>query len=412
MKALETTAKKIAVGWPALLRNHARRPTVALPQTATTAFAPRKIVFVSDAIYPYMKGGKEKRLHEITKRLVAMGHEVHIYTMQWWSRPEKTVVEDGVHLHALCKHHAMYQGSRRTIKEGLLFGLACFKLLWVQFDVLDVDQMPFFPIFSTWTVCALRGRKLYATWHEALSRQDWISYMGSSGIIAELIERLSIRLPYRITAASLHTKNLLATLHGRVKGVELVTSGIDAALLQGVPSAPIHIDVLYVGRLVKDKNVDKLISAIGILAPAHPDLRCVIIGQGLEKLRLQQQVADSGLQDNVSFLEPLAEAADVYAHMKAAKVFCSPSAREGFGITSLESLACGTPVITSDSPSNAARHLVQNGQNGSIVPPEPTALASAILHWISLPQLPDIAAQTSGYDWHQLAEKQAEVYTL
>jgi len=405
-----------------LLKNLAWRPRPTAARTADApapaqevvrgSFVPRKIVFVSDAIYPYMKGGKEKRLHEITKRLAAMGHDVHIYTMHWWPDRDLVQREDGVYLHALCKQYEMYHGDRRTIKEGILFGLACFKLLRVRFDVLDVDHMPFFPVFSTWVVCLLRGRRLYATWHEALSHKEWVGYMGSSGIIAALIERLSTRLPYRITAASLHTKDLLASIHGRVKGVELVASGIDASLLRTVQSAPIRLDVLYVGRLVKDKHVDELIRAIGILAPSRPEIRCVIIGKGVERARLEQQVADAGLQENVSFLDPLPNAADVYAYMKAAKVFCLPSVREGFGIASLEALGCGTPVITIDSPANAARHLVQNDQNGSVVALEPAALADAILHWISRVQRPDIAAQAADYDWHQLAEKQAEVYTL
>jgi glycosyltransferase involved in cell wall biosynthesis len=377
-----------------------------------STFTPQKIVFVSDAIYPYMKGGKEKRLHEITKRLAAMGHDVHIYTMHWWPGTDRVVWENGVYLHAICRHHEMYHGNRRTIKEGILFGLACFKLFSVRFDVLDVDHMPFFPIFSAWTVCLLRGRKLYATWHEALSHKEWVGYMGVGGIIASLIERLSIHLPYRITAASLHTKHLLATIHGRVNGVEIVASGIDTSLLHSVQSATVRVDVLYVGRLVKDKNVDKLILAVGILAAAHPEIRCVIIGQGIEKLRLQQQVADAKLEENVLFMDPLPDEAKLYAYMKAAKVFCSPSVREGFGIVSLEALGCGTPVITVNSPTNAARQLVQDGQNGSLVDLDPNAIAEAILYWISLDQRPDIAALTEGYDWHHLAEKQAEVYTL
>jgi glycosyltransferase involved in cell wall biosynthesis len=401
-----------------LLKNIIWRPTRAAklgvgPAMVTQkTFVPRKIVFVSDAIYPYMKGGKEKRLHEITKRLAAMGHDVHIYTMHWWAEPDKVVPEDGVYLHAICKHYEMYHGDRRTIREGILFGLACFKLLGVRFDVLDVDHMPFFPIFSTWIVCCLRGRKLYATWHEALSHQEWVNYMGPSGIIAALVEQLSIRLPYRITAASMHTKDLLASIHGRVKGIELVASGIDASLIRAVQSAPINLDVLYVGRLVKDKNVDKLILAIDILAQTHPKIRCIIIGSGVEKSRLLSQVDKLKLNDNISFLDPLPEAADVYAYMKAAKVFCSPSVREGFGIASLEALGCGTPVITIDSPGNAARHLVQNGQNGSVVNLAPPALAEAILHWMSFDQRPVIAAQAADYDWHQLAQKQAEVYML
>lgn len=400
-----------------LLKNLVWRPQRTkvmhtLPQAIEYLFAPRRIVFVSDSVYPYMMGGKEKRLHEITKRLADMGHDVHIYTMHWWKESATTKIESGVHLHAICRHYEMYKGDRRTIKEGVLFGLACFKLFWVRFDVLDVDHMPFFPIFSTWIVCLLRRRKLYATWHEALSHQDWVNYMGRGGLIAALIERICIGLPHRITAASAHTKELLETIHGRVKRVELVASGIDTSLLQTVQSLSVHCDVLYVGRLVKDKNVDMLISAIGITARTYPSIHCIIIGQGIEKSRLKRMVIRKKLQPNITFLDPLPEAADVYAFMKAAKVFCSASSREGFGITSLEALGCGTPVITTNSPANAARHLVHDGQNGSIVSSTPEAIAEAIMHWTDTAQKPDISNHVTEYDWDHLAQKQARVYTL
>ena len=135
----------------------------------------------SPTIYPYNKGGKEKRLYELSTRLAAMGHDVHIYTMHWWKSAGKSRVENGVHLHAISNYHEMYNGQRRSIKEGILFGLACFKLLSVKFDVLDVDHMPFFPVFSAWVVCVLRRKRLYATWHEVLSRKDWTAYMGVPG---------------------------------------------------------------------------------------------------------------------------------------------------------------------------------------------------------------------------------------
>ena len=398
-----------------LLKNLAWRPQktkVAQSLPTKHVFVPRRIVFVSDSIYPYMMGGKEKRLHEITKRLADMGHDVHIYTMHWWEGSDTIKTESGVHLHAICRHYEMYKGDRRTIKEGVLFGLACFKLFWVRFDVLDVDHMPFFPILSTWIVCAIRRRKLYATWHEALSHRDWINYMGSKGLIAAFIERICISLPHRITAASAHTKELIGTIHGRVKRVELVASGIDTSLLQSVSSYPVQCDVLYVGRLVKDKNVDMLISAVGIVVRSYPLLQCIIIGRGIEKSRLRRKIARMNLQQNVTFLDPLPDAADVYAFMKSAKVFCSASSREGFGITTLEALGCGTPVITTNSPANAARHLVHDGQNGSVVSPTPKALAEAIKYWTEATQKPNITTQVIEYDWDHLAQKQAWVYTL
>ncbi len=59
----------------------------------------QRIAFVSDAVYPFNKGGKEKRLYEISQRLVKEGREVHIYTMKWWEGP-RTLKQNGVYLHS------------------------------------------------------------------------------------------------------------------------------------------------------------------------------------------------------------------------------------------------------------------------------------------------------------------------
>ena len=43
-----------------------------------------RIAFVYDAVYPYVLGGGEKRVWEIARRMVARGHEVHLFGMQFW----------------------------------------------------------------------------------------------------------------------------------------------------------------------------------------------------------------------------------------------------------------------------------------------------------------------------------------
>lgn len=379
-----------------------------------TASRPKKIVFATDSIYPYFKGGKEKRLFEISRHLATMGYEVHIYTMHWWRDIDasKHRMEHGVHLHAICNYYEMYKNDRRTIKEGVMFGLACLKLFRVSFDVLDVDHMPFFPVISTWIVCKLRRKKFYGTWHEALSLQDWKDYMGAKGVLASAIERFTIRLPHAITAASQHTKEQLASVHGRAERVGLVASGIDASLIANTPPADIRCDVLYVGRFVKDKNVSKLISAIHILAQQTPDIRCVIVGHGVELRRLQDQAQRLGIQQNIQFLPPLAEAAEIYAYMKAARVFCLPSIREGFSIVTLEALACGTPVVTTDSPANAAQRMVKQGESGSIVDCSPKHLARAMGEWLEHSQKPELPLKVAEYDWQVLAKQQVELYSI
>jgi glycosyltransferase involved in cell wall biosynthesis len=46
-----------------------------------------KIAFVTDVAYPYIKGGAEKRIYELSRRLAASGHDVHVYSIQWWDGP-------------------------------------------------------------------------------------------------------------------------------------------------------------------------------------------------------------------------------------------------------------------------------------------------------------------------------------
>lgn len=370
------------------------------------------IIYVSDAIYPYNKGGKEKRLYELSTRLARLGHEVHIYTMHWWPTPEQTRMEHGVLLHAISKYYPLYNGDKRSIKEGVMFGLACLKLMTVKFDALDVDHMPFFPIYAAWIVCTLRGKRFFGTWHEALSRQDWLNYMGLAGNIAAAIERISIHMPQTIIAASVPTQLGIRTRLHRTKRVSLVTSGIDSAEIASVKVAKIPCDVLYVGRLVKDKHIDVLVEAIALLAPKRPRIHCVVIGHGIEEDNLRELINDRGLTNCVHLLAPLAKSQQVYAHMKAAKVFCLPSTREGFGIVALEALGCGTPVVTTNAVANAAQDLIQDGVDGSIVALEPSSLAAALEGWITRPRPKHIKGKAAGYDWDYLAATQSEIYAL
>ena len=67
-----------------------------------------KIAYVYDAVYPWIKGGGEKRIHEISKRLVECGHEVHWFGIKWWEG-ESTTQQNGV--------YALHQFRIRTIQR-------------------------------------------------------------------------------------------------------------------------------------------------------------------------------------------------------------------------------------------------------------------------------------------------------
>ena len=69
-----------------------------------------KIAFVYDAVYPWIKGGAEKRIYEIGKRL-ADKHEVHWYGIRWWDGKE-TIEHDGIILHGVCELNGAFYKRR------------------------------------------------------------------------------------------------------------------------------------------------------------------------------------------------------------------------------------------------------------------------------------------------------------
>jgi glycosyltransferase involved in cell wall biosynthesis len=366
-----------------------------------------RIAFVSDAAYPFHTGGKETRLYEISKRLAQRGRDVHIYTMKWWRGPRRVCL-DGVWFHAICKQRPLYTKGHRSIGQALVFGLATLRLLTARFDALDVDHMPFFPLFTARLVCALRRKPLFATWHEVWGREYWQTYLGRLGVIGSLVERLAFRMPRVIISNSDQTTRRLEGVAPTVR-VETVQLGVDFQRIDAVAPAPLSSDVMYAGRLLSHKNVDVLLEAIALARLQHPGIRCLVVGEGPERERLETLARRLGLASNVHFIDFVPSHDELFALMKASRAFVLPSEREGFGAVVLEANACGLPVVTVQHPDNAARHLIRNGENGYVSQLSPEPLAHTILH--CLDEHPQLAAREAvekhfvGNDWSVVADR-------
>lgn len=369
---------------------------------------PRTIAFVSDAVYPYNKGGKETRLFEITTRLADRGHDVHIYCMKWW--PGKADrIENGVHLHGICPYISLYKGKIRSIKQGVLFGLSCFKLLFASFDSIDVDHMPFFPLYSVRIVCWLKGKKMNATWHEVWGTEYWKTYVGLyKGMLAGLIESVSVKLPDTICAVSELTATRLKKQLGYSNKLVVIPNGIDLRGITSAKKSTQKSDIIFAGRLLAHKNVDVLLEAIAELKQTLPNIRAIIVGEGPEKTKLQKQVKTLHIEKNVIFLPFKDDIKDLYGLIKASKVFVLPSTREGFGLVVLEANACGIPVITIDHPDNAAKDLIDGG-NGKVVKLNAENISQNILDQLSKSKFKQ-PKKIFDFDWNVLISKFEQVY--
>jgi glycosyltransferase involved in cell wall biosynthesis len=367
-----------------------------------------KIAYVYDAVYPWIKGGAEKRIYEISKRLVERGHEVHLFGIKWWEG-ERDIAVDRVYLHGIGKWDNLYVEGRRSIKEGLYFGFKTLTGLKGDFNVIDCQEFPYFSCFSAKMISWLKKSKLVITWHEVWG-DYWFEYLGKKGIFGRSVEKLTTKLTEGNVAVSERTKEDLERIG--VKGdVQVIPNGIDFGEIEKIRASEEESDIIFAGRLIKEKNVDLLIKAAELVKKEILDVKCMIIGDGPEKRELEKLATDLEMDNNIKFTGFLKNHDDVISYMKSSKVFVLPSTREGFGIVALEANACGLPVVTVNHERNAACDFINDG-NGCICELSEGDIAKKIL--VAIDKKEDMGRKciefSRKYDWNRMADLTESTY--
>lgn len=364
-----------------------------------------KIAFVYDVVYPWVKGGVEKRIYELARRL-AREHEVHVYGYKLWEGRDE-IEREGIFYRGTVKVDlsGLYVSGRRSLLPPLLHSLKLPALMkGERFDVVDCQASPYLPSYS---LRLLDMKNVLITWHEFWG-DYWLEYLGSAGSLARGVERGLFSFKRHIAVSRKTELDLLEA--GLRKPISVVPNGIDLKLVKEVRPADLESDFIFVGRLIREKGVGDLIGALARIKPELPDFRAVIVGDGPERAHLERLVTEMSLEENVIFTGFLGEYSDVIALMKSSKVFAFPSRREGFGMVVLEAMASGIPVVTSDHPMNASRFLVEDGKTGFVVNTGklPGTLLMALERWKRMGRF---ASRCAGaYDWDRIVEELLNVY--
>jgi glycosyltransferase involved in cell wall biosynthesis len=172
--------------------------------------------------------------------------------------------------------------------------------------------------------------------------------------------------------------------------------------------------ILYVGTIEPRKNLSRLLEAFKPLLIDWPDLKLVLVGKkGWLYESFFQRLRTLGLQDRVIF-PGYVEEADLPAFYQLAEVFVFPSLYEGFGLGPIEAMACGTPVVSSNSSS--LPEVV--GEAGLLVNPTDTAaLGEALRRVLADPELRANLAQqgliqAQKFSWQKAVDELEAVYQL
>ena len=201
----------------------------------------------------------------------------------------------------------------------------------------------------------------------------------------------------------------------------VVPPGVDTDLFSPAPGTAREPRVLYVGRVERTsrwKGLHVLVVSLVRLRALVPGVRLEVVGHGDDVVPLQKLAAELGVADLIDWSGRLTHDQLPERYRRAAvTVLPSLTESESFGMTLVEAMACGTPVVGSDV--GGIPFVVRDGVDGVLVPPDdPAALADALAGLLTDEALAarlgaaGREAALSRWDWRMQAARTVEVHEL
>lgn len=323
-----------------------------------------RVLFVADVSPQRVEGGSERVLQEQAHRLAARGHFVRVLSRAPDPRAPAVARDGGIEVHHFYpdgRSHvhfflsAMSQARRaadRLLAES-------------DVDVLDIHQ----PLggYGALTVRGARRRPTLYTFlspapleYRARTRMSRYHRPGPTralgALLLWLVERACLRRADRIRVLSDFSAEQLWQLYGissdrivRIPGgvdLETFQPATDRGSVRKDLGLPVDRPILLTVRNLEARmGLDTLVRAMERLVRARPNALLLIGGSGSRRAELEALVGSLGLASSVRFLGFVPET-ELPRYYQATDVFVLPTrAMEGFGLVTVEALACGTPVL-------------------------------------------------------------------
>jgi glycosyltransferase involved in cell wall biosynthesis len=256
-----------------------------------------------------------------------------------------------------------------------------------------------------------------------VAHPEWFSWR--EGLRRRLITRASARRAARVLTQSDFTKREavrhLGLDQSRVDVIYLGTTALALSHSRTLASshsrtvAPPHLReplVLFVGSLFNRRHVPELITGFARLASRHPSARLEIVGDNrtTPAIDVDDLIARSGVADRIR-VRPYVSEAELSALYARASAFAFLSEYEGFGLTPLEAMAAGIPVVVLDT--DVSREIYGPAAE-YVAQPEPGLIAAALERLLvdgeERSRLIEAgAAQVGRYSWDECARRTLQV---
>ena len=382
-----------------------------------------KILMLTWEYPPRIVGGIARVVHDLSKRLIKDGHEVHVVTYKEGNVSEYEN-DKGVHVHRVNNYminpnnfidwimqlnfNMIAKANELIEKEG-------------KFDVIHAHD--WLVTYAAKTLKNSYNIPIVATIHATEAGRN----SGIHDEVQRYINDTEWLLTYEaseVLVNSNYMKNELQRLFGLpFEKINVVPNGINMTAFNGVEryfdfrrqyAADNEKIILFLGRLVYEKGVQHLIAAMPKILANYHDSKLIIAGKGGMLDELRQQVNYLNIGHKVYFTGYL-DAKKVCKMYKAADISVFPSTYEPFGIVALEAMLAGVPTVVSDI--GGLDEIVEHRVNGmKSYAGNPNSLADSILNLLYDPQLcANIVKQArikvkNEYNWNKIAQDTYFIY--
>jgi len=301
-----------------------------------------KILHVVRQFFP-STGGTETLVYQLCKNLQMLGHEVKVITLsRLFSMPDKILPRHEI-FKGIPVERINFRGSRR-------YPLAPSVLVKLKgFDIIHIHCIDFFSDFLA----------LSKIWHKkkiVVNTNGLFFHTNDYKVLKNIFLRTVVRfsqLFWDHTICISQNDYKIAKIAVSTSKLSIIEPGIDLPLFskqqKNFRTLLKKRQILFIGRLQRHKRVDQLIRLLHLL----PDkkVKLIIAGPDWENLwpEFQSLSFQLGLKDRVVYKGEISEEAKINLLMES-MVLGSASEYEGFGITVVEALACGTPVLLNKIP--------------------------------------------------------------
>jgi len=349
-----------------------------------------KILHLCDSLNPAGLGGYESYLHYLSEHLVNNEHASIVVTQA----PERNSSDFVDHEHYRVRYlsgnflearkwefFALPENEREK-KASILFKENDLEL---NIESLENQLLDFIQKFKP---DIIHAHSTYVVFNRVLSNLQEGGSLGNIPMVVTIhgrpkplilpsgerttdFESFSDACPFDLVLAVSNNVAEMLDEHLSRKGIDVpvlpLYLGIDLSVFYPMPETKKKWDIAFLGRLERMKAVDLFPEMLTLLKQDYPDLKLLMTGEGSLKSNLMDSFDNAGVSHMVDYLG-VVETKTVPNLINQSRIFIYPSREEPFGLSILEAMGCGVPVVTTNvyGPSE----IITEGQDGLTVNPD------------------------------------------